>query len=319
MKVKLIINPKSGRIKRKMPPILKWNFKIVKNRFMAMFRRKTTPEESVEEVKKRCDEEKIQLDIEFTKYPKHATELARSARNKYDMVIVAGGDGTINEVINGIKKSKTTLAIIPFGSANVLALELGIPFNPEKAAELISKGKKISIDLGYAKTSQEGRYFSMMTGVGFDASVIDQISPKFKKKWGKFAYPIAGIKHLFKYKWHNINVKHKSHSLGYLVLISNCKYYAGEYQIADKANITDGFLDLVVINRRNFWQIIKIVSSLMIGKANKFLEGEYYHTKNAHVYCEQKMFVHVDGELIGTAPVKVKVVPKALNVMVRND
>ncbi len=246
MKAKLIINPKSGKTKRKMPPILKWTFKKWKKRLKDIPQPKTTTSEIIKEVKKRCDKERIKLDIELTKYPKHAMKLAKDAKNDYDLVIVAGGDGTVNEVINGIANSKTALAIIPFGSTNVLALELGIPFNVKKASELITNGKKIKMDLGYAKTNQESRYFSMMLSVGFDASLIKQINSKFKKRWGKWAYPLAGVKHLFKYKWQNIHVKHKTHSIGYFVIISNSKYYAGEYQIAHKASTPDDLLASVI-------------------------------------------------------------------------
>lgn len=313
----LIINPIAGKTKRKMPPILKWTFKKLNRRLEGISEPKTTAREIIREVRKKCDKKKIKLNIEFTKHPKHAMELAKDAKNKYDMVIVAGGDGTVNEVINGICNSKTTLAIIPFGSTNVLALELGIPFNVRKASALIANGKKIEIDLGYAKTNQESRYFSMMLGVGFDASLIKGITSKFKKKWGRLAYPLAGVKHLFTYKWHNIHVKHKFHSIGYFVIISNSKFYGGEYQIADKASPTDGLLDLVVINRKNWWNIIKIITSLSSGKLNKFLKGEYYQTKEAHIYSHKKMFVEIDGEVIGTVPVKVKIAPKALSVMVK--
>ena len=317
MKAILIINPKSGKTKRKMPPILKWTFKKLEKRIIGISKKKITARKIINEVKKICDKEKINLDIEFTKYPKHAIKLANDAKNKYDIVIVAGGDGTVNEVINGINGSKTTLAIIPFGSTNVLALELGIPFDVKEASQLITKGKKIKIDLGYAKTSQGSRYFSMMLSVGFDASLIKQIDSKFKKRWGRFAYPIAGIKHIVKYKWQSIHVKHKSNSAGYFVVVSNSKSYGGEYQIADKASTTDGLLDLVIINRKNLWKIIKLVSSTSSGKVNKFVKGEYYQIKEAHIYSRHKMFVEVDGESIGTLPVNVKVVPKGLSIMVK--
>jgi len=317
MKAMLIINPTAGKnIKRKLPPILKWTFKRLKKRAEGISIPKTTVRKIINEVKRKCDAEKIKLDIEFTKYPKHAIKLAKDAINKYDMVIAAGGDGTVNEVINGLSKSKTTLVIIPFGSTNVLASELGIPFDVKKAAELIMNGKKKEIDLGYAKTNQEKRYFSMMLDVGFAPSLIKRISPKFKKKWARLAYPLAGIKNLFKYKWYNIHIKHKIHSIGYYVIISNSKNYGGEYQIADKASTTDGLLDLVIIDRKNWWKIVRIISSIASGKVNRFLKGEYYQIKEAHIYSRQKMFVQVDGELIGTLPVNVKVAPKALNVMV---
>jgi len=317
MQAILIINPKSGQTKRKMPPILKWTFKKLEKRAADVFEPKTTAEEIIEEVKNICIKENIKLNIEFTKHPKHAIELARGAKNKYDMVIVAGGDGTVNEVINGIIDSKTTLVIIPFGSTNVLALELGIPFNTKEAAELISHGKRLNIDLGYAKTNEEVRYFTMMVGVGFVPKLIEGTSLEVKKRWRNMAYVLSGIRQLLTYKWYNIHVEHKSHSVGYFVIVSNSKDYAGEYQIAEKASITDGFLDLVVINRKSWWQIIKFFSSILSGKSNTFLRGEYYQIKEAHIYSRHKMLVQVDGELIGTVPLDVKVIPKALTVMVK--
>jgi diacylglycerol kinase (ATP) len=317
MKAILIINPKSGETKRKMPPILKWTFKKLEKRVIEVFVPETTAAEIIEEVRKSCIKENIKLDIEFTKHPKHAMELAKDAKNKYDMVIVAGGDGTVNEVINGIIDSKITLAIIPFGSTNVLALELGIPFNTKEASELIAHGKRLKIDLGYAKTNKEARYFAMMVDVGFVPKLIEGTNLKVKKKWGNLAYLLSGIRLLLTYKWYNIHVEHKSHSVGYFVIVSNSKDYAGEYQIVDKASITDGLLDLVVINRKSWWKILKFISSVSSGRSNTFLRGEYYQIKEAHIYSRHKVLVQVDGELIGTTPVDVKVVPKALTVMVK--
>jgi YegS/Rv2252/BmrU family lipid kinase len=317
VKVLLIINPTAGKnVKRKMPPILKWTFKRLRKRVGVIAMQKTTPQHVIRAVGRACFKAKIKLTIEFTKYPRHATKLAKAAIGRYDMVIVAGGDGTVNEAINGIARTKMPLVIIPFGSTNVIASELGIPFDLKKATALIAIGKPKLIDLGYARTSEGGRYFSMMLGVGFTPSLIKNISRKFKKKWKRLAYPLAGIKNLFNYTWYNIHVDHKKKSVGYFIVISNSKNYGGEYQIADKASITDGLLDLVVIDRQNWWKLTKIISSIASGKSNKFLRGEYFQIKKAHVYSRHKMGVQVDGEVIGTLPVNVKVVPKGLNVMV---
>jgi diacylglycerol kinase (ATP) len=317
MKAILIINPRSGNTKRKMPPLLKWTFKKFEKAVISVSEPIITAEEIIQEVVKSCDKEKIKLDVEFTKHPNHATEMAKDAKNKYDMVIVAGGDGTVNEVINGIIDSKIPLVIIPFGSTNVLALELGIPFSASKASELITHGKKLKIDLGYAKTNEKARYFSMMVDVGFVPKLIEGINLEVKKRWGNIAYLLSGIRQLLTYKWYNIHVEHKSHSVGYYVIVSNSKDYAGEYQIADKASLTDGLLDLVVINRKSRWKTIKFISSVSTGESNKFLRGEYYQVKEAHIYSRHKMLVQVDGELLGTTPVDVKVVPKSLTVMVK--
>ena len=315
MKAILIINPSSGKMKREMPPILRWTLKKLERRLSGLFKPKITEDDVIEEVKNKCEEAKIKLDIEFTKYPKHATKLAEAAKDKYDLIIAAGGDGTINEVINGMAESKATLIIIPFGSTNVLARELGVPDDPKMAAELITKGKKIKMDLGYAKTSKESRYFSMMLSVGPFAQVIKDTTPEFKKRWGKFAYPFRLIKLLFRYKWHKIYVKHKVESTGYFVIMANIKYYGGEYEIADKANIRDGLLDLVIINRKNPWDIIMLIFSFTSGKLNKFLRKEYFQLKEAEIYSHHNMQIQVDGEVLGMAPVRVEIIPKALNVI----
>ena len=303
-------------MKRKMPPVLRWTLIKLENRLSGLLKPKITEDDVIEEVKKKCDKAKIKLDIEFTKYPKHAIKLAEAAKDKYDLIIAAGGDGTINEVINGMAYSAATLVIIPFGSTNVLACELGVPSDPKMAAELITKGKKIKMDLGYAKTSKESRYFSMMLSVGPFAQVIKDTTPEFKKRWGKFAYPFKLIKLLFRYKWHKIYVKHKVESAGYFVIIANIKYYGGEYEIADKANIRDGLLDLVIINRRNPWDIIGLIFSIASGKLNRFFRKEYYQIKEAEIYSHNKMQIQVDGEVLGLAPVSVKIIPEALNVII---
>jgi len=162
-------------------------------------------------------------------------------------------------VINGIANSETTLAIIPFGTCNVLALELGIPINPIEAVQLITEGKKIKIDLGYAETKEGSRYFAITLGVGFEALVIKDATSKFRKRWGFLAYPIIGIKHLTAYTWNEIYVKHESTSIGYYMIIANSAYVCSEYQMANAASVTDGFLDLVIINRKDWWNMIKFL------------------------------------------------------------
>src|ERR1035437_8900301 len=223
MKAIFIINPSSGKIKRELPPILRWTLKKLERRLSGLFKPKITEDDIIEEVKNKCDEEKIKLDIEFTKYPKHATKLAEAAKDEYDLIIAAGGGGKINEVINGMAESKATL-----------------------------------------------------------------------------------VKLLFRYKWHKIYVKHKVESTGYFVIMANIKYYGGEYEIADKANIKDGLLDLVIINRKNPWDIIMLIFSFTSGKLNKFLKKEYYQTKEAEIYSHYNMQIQVDGEVLGMAPVRVE-------------
>jgi len=313
MRAKLIINPQAGKMKRTLPPILKLTFALLKTRLEGMFTARANVEDIIEAVTEECERANIKLDMEFTKYPKHAMKIAEDAKNKYDLLIVAGGDGTVNEVINGIANSSTTLAIIPFGTSNVLALELGIPSNTKEAAELITEGKRTKIDLGFAEMKEGSRFYAIVLAVGFDAALMENATSEFRNKWGIFAEPIMGI-NFVTCRWQKIRIEHTTNSIGYFVLIANSKFIGGGYQIANAANTKDGVLDLVIINRK-WWKVLPLLLSASIGKGNKFQHNEYYRIKAASVYGTPDLLVQVDGDIVGTTPVKVTIVPKALNVI----
>jgi len=315
MSAKLVINPKAGKMKRKLPPLLKLTSTLIKTRLKGMFTPRENVEDIIEAVTQECERANIKLDIEFTKYPKHAIKIAKDAKNKYDLLIVAGGDGTVNEVINGIANSKTTLAIIPFGTSNVLALELGIPFNAKEAAELITEGKQTKIDLGLVEMREGSRFYAIVLTVGFDAVVMRDATSEFRNRWGIFAEPIMGI-NLITCRWQEIRIEHTTHSIGYFVVIANSKFIGGGYQIANAASTQDGVLDLVIINRK-WWRVLPLLFLASIGKRNKFQQNEYYQITDACVYAKPELLVQVDGDIIGTTPVKVTIVPKALNVIAK--
>jgi diacylglycerol kinase (ATP) len=315
MRAKLIINPEAGRMKRTLPPILKLTFTLLKTRLKVLFAPRANVEDIIEAVTEECERANIKLDVEFTKYPKHAIKIAKDARNKYDLLVVAGGDGTVNEVINGIANSKTALVIIPFGTSNVLALELGIPFDAKEAAELITDGKRRRIDLGLVEMTEGSRFYAIVLAVGFDVALLRDATSEFRNRWGIFAEPIMGI-NFITCRWQKIRIEHTRSSIGYFVLIANSKFVGGGYQIANAANTEDGVLDLVIINRK-WWQVFPLLFSASIGKRNKFEQNEYYQIKDACVYSTPDLLVQVDGDIIGTTPVKVRIVPKALNVIAR--
>ncbi len=141
----------------------------------------------------------IKVDLKLTGGPGEATQIAaRAARNGSSDIIVAGGDGTINEAIQGLAGTKARLAIIPRGTANVLARELGLPLDDEQAAVVAAKGKSRKIYLGLAidETTNESRHFVLMAGIGLDASVVRRVQPSLKKRIGKGAFWISGLSHL---------------------------------------------------------------------------------------------------------------------------
>src|SRR5262249_23514137 len=130
---------------------------------------------SIQDVAARLESLGVEVDLQLTRGPGDATEIAsRAARNGNAEVIVAGGDGTINEAIQGLAGTDASLAIIPRGTGNVLARELGLPLDEEAAVAVVAKGNSRKIYLGLVtdETTNEGRYFVLMAGVGLDASVV---------------------------------------------------------------------------------------------------------------------------------------------------
>jgi diacylglycerol kinase (ATP) len=311
MRAKLIINANAGNSRGRMLPISEWIFK-----FSQFNRHRATAHEVIEAVKDECRRGKISLDVAFTEYQGHAIKIARGAKDNYDIIIVAGGDGTINEVINGMVNSRAVLAVIPFGTCNVFASEIGIPIDVKGAARLITRGKRMTIDLGYAKTRRMSRYYSLVLSVGLDALLVKKAALSIKKGGSSLTYIISGLEHLIRYKWHRICVRHESTtSVGYFAFVANSRFIGCKYQISDVASMTDGFLDLVVIDKKDIVSKLRMLSILSTGKLSDSVNREYSRVKAARITCSRRVPVQVDGEVIGTIPVSVRIVPKALNVI----
>src|SRR5690348_5709547 len=172
-KATLISNPKTGRYATRRRP--------------------------VQELAAQLESLGVKVDLQLTSGPGNATEIAsRASRNGTSDVIVAGGDGTINEAIQGLAGSKARLAIIPRGTANVLARELKLPLDDEQATLIAAQGKARRIHLGVATEEASGtsRLFALMAGIGLDASVVQRVQPQLKKRIGKGAFWISGLSHL---------------------------------------------------------------------------------------------------------------------------
>ena len=162
-----------------------------------------------------------------------ATNIARTESARFDIVVAAGGDGTINEVVNGIDPG-TPLAIIPMGTANIVAIEAGISNNSKAICAAINQGKT---KRAYVSTINNKK-FILMAGIGYDAKVVNNINPKLKKVFGKLIFALEGLKQFFKLKEFNITItsNNQTHHANW-VLITNAKYYAGPHSITKRTNI----------------------------------------------------------------------------------
>ncbi|MDO8642908.1 MAG: diacylglycerol kinase family lipid kinase [Candidatus Woesearchaeota archaeon] len=268
----------------------------------------------------------VSVDVVETNGPDDATKKAAAACATYATIVAAGGDGTINEVINGIvsgknkKKNKNKkqprLGIIPMGTENVLAQELGISLDPYKACERIIKGTAHAVDLGVARTSTKKRYFIIASGIGFDAHIANSIDPALKKLIGSTAYVLTGLRELFNYTPSNMRIKINGvECRGYFVIVGNAKLYGGGTMLTHKADMTDGLLDACILQSRDVFNFIKFLFGVAIQKHDYFENVVYAHTKKLSIESDKPVLVHVDCEILGTTPVEIQVCPKKLEII----
>ncbi|MDC0036704.1 diacylglycerol kinase family lipid kinase [bacterium] len=239
---------------------------------------------------------------------------AACSANDYDAIVVAGGDGTINRVIQGLVNSEIPLGIIPVGSINILAMELGIPFDVAEACKYIIKGKSRFMDLG----QMNGRYFACMVGVGLDAKIIKHTTADLKKYLGLLSFAVVACKKLLFHSFRPIHclIDHqKEVHRGYAMIISNSKYYAGNYVLSEKAVIEDGKLDIILLKDRGKRNFIRFVWHLAMGTLEFFDGIEQLQATHIEVCDESTHHIHVDAEYIGKHRAVISVLPQALTVL----
>ena len=236
-----------------------------------------------------------QVTLFETKKAGDATIIAKKQSKNFDIVAVAGGDGTIQEVINGIS-AKTILAIIPMGTANIIALEAGITKNINHLCKIILKGKIKKIHVPMINN----RRFVLMTGVGFDAFIVNNINNNVKKIFGKIIFFIETLKQFLILKKPNIQViANKKTFLGNWVLITNACHYAGPYQITKQTNIFNANLVGYIftnLTRMNFlYSLFLIIFFGDLSKSKKIItiKSDQFKIKgnnNVPVQCDGEIF-----------------------------
>ncbi len=261
----------------------------------------------------------IEYDYVITKRSGEATTLAKWAvKEKFDLIIAAGGDGTTNEVVNGIGDSQVTLGIIPIGTINILSKELNIPLTFNRALKLILSGKIESMDMGRVND----RYFVLMAGCGIDSYAIYRVNIKLKKFLGPLAYIISGIYSLWKYKPHKITINiddHRIDDFGYFVVAENVSTYGGKFKIAPYADVNDGLLDICIFKKTGVFDVFRYFIGIALKKHIDYPDVRYYQCKKIELTSEQNVLLHTDGELIGSTPAIITVLPKKLKVLVPKD
>ena len=226
-------------------------------------------------------------------------------------IVAAGGDGTINGVVNGIAGTGARLGVLPLGTMNVFAFELGIPSQLEAAWQVIEKGHARTIDLCRANES----HFVQLAGVGFDAEVVAHTTRESKQQLGPLSYILAAAQIAGRTPPPlHIETDHGTHE-GSFVLVGNGRCYGGPLQFFEDARLDDGKLDLLIFKKSGHLHIARYFGSALAGWHTLQDDVEYVQTSRAILHSDPPVRVEVDGELAGTSPVRFDIAPKALQVL----
>ncbi len=254
--------------------------------------------------------------IRATGGPGDAAALAaRAVAEGFRTIVAAGGDGTINEVVNGLAGSHATLGLLPVGTMNVFAAELGIPGNRlKKCWEIIRAGHTRQVDLARANS----HYFVQLAGIGFDAQAVAGVDRAAKKNFGPLSYIISAAKvaatppPLLRVKSDGVTRE------GSFVLVGNGRYYGGPIKVFTQAVIDDGKLDVLVFKSLSYLDIFRYIQHVFMGTHLTLPDVDYFQTSAlvvSSVSGEEVPF-EADGELVGYAPVSIHVGKECLHVLV---
>ena len=262
--------------------------------------------------------------LRLTQRPGEAETYARDAiRAGCDYVIAAGGDGTLNEVINGIATPDHVpgicVGIVPLGTANDFARSIGLPASVEDNIDILRARQTDPIDL-VRVTSDRTRYFVNVSAGGFSGLVDEKLTPEIKSTWGPLAYlrsAAAALPELHAYHTTIVfdDVERLMIQL-YNVIIANGQFVAGGLPIAREADLRDGLLDVVLVPRRPPAKMVLLAAEMLLGNHLSSNAVIFRRAKKISVRSQPGMWFNVDGELVGNEPVIFQIVPRGLEFVI---
>jgi diacylglycerol kinase (ATP) len=269
----------------------------------------------------------IEAELAETKGPGDATEIAhRATIERRQLVIACGGDGTLNEVVNGLaghsNGHRVPLALLPAGTANIFAKELTLPWDIPSAARRLIRGNVVDIALGLATPVNEPakqKYFLSVAGAGPDGMIVYSIDLELKARLGILAYWWQGAREVFRYKFPHFRVTIGGRSEdSSLVVVGRTKHYGGPFKITTLADLYENKFEVMTLSTRSGFRYLSYLPTLWMEKL-RGTRGVFFSKTDA-VLCEplddNPVYAQVDGEPLGRLPVEFKIVPAALKVLV---
>jgi len=270
----------------------------------------------------------LSFDFQYTEGVGHAIELARAAASDgYQFLVAVGGDGTVNEVANGILYStgatRTALGIISTGTGSDFVRSVGIPRDFPGACSALTSSKRLAIDVGVVECQSKGqtlrRFFVNAAGVGFDAAVVEQTERLPKYFGGTIPYLAGVIRTLFSYKNKPVVLNVASEVVTGRVLnvvAANGGYLGGGMHVAPQAELTDSLLDVVIVGDVGKFELLKELPTVYKGTHINHPKVKVKKAKHISIESPERMLVYADGELLGESPASFWVMPAALSIVV---
>ncbi len=271
----------------------------------------------IEEIKDLFKSRNDEYIIEITEFPGHATHIAKRYSEVRDLIIYSvGGDGTLNEVLNGIDVNSNSLGIIPAGSGNDFFRSISGISEKNILARTIN-GKEQYFDLGTVNDI----FFLNVASVGIDAEVV-QNSEKFKKIPfipGLFAYIMGIFFTVFKFRSSNLKINIDGNEFlrrTLLLAVANGKYYGGGMKLAPRADLQDGYFDIYHVDNLSPLKILLLFPKLIKGTHENLKEVSYFKGKNVRILSDNDISLNIDGEILKTSKINFEIIPKAVKIIV---
>ena len=249
-----------------------------------------------------------------TNHPRDLPDTIRHYQNLVELVIIGGGDGTLNAAIEGLIETQLPLGILPMGTANDLARTLGISTSLSAACQVIASGKVRRIDLGWVN----GKHFFNVASLGLSVQITEGLTKEVKQRWGVFAYAFTALQALWSARPFRaeIRVNHQSFYVKTIqIAIGNGRYYGGGMTIAEDAKIDDRRLDLYSLETKHWWEIIALLPAMRQGNYATLPNVRTCEAQEIEVYTSKRRPINTDGEITTHTPAKFRVIPKALAVI----
>jgi YegS/Rv2252/BmrU family lipid kinase len=256
----------------------------------------------------------LQAVVRMTSAAGDARTMARDAvAEGFRTIVAAGGDGTVNEVANGLAGLGVSFGILPIGTMNVCSTELGIPQNNLRAAwDVIESGHLRKLDLLLANQS----YFVQLAGIGLDAEVVRQTTPESKKSLGPVSYLLT-LAQIAAVSPPSVIIEPEDSGRreGSFVLVGNGRLYGGPFVLFKDARPDDGLLDVLVFKNQSHWDVVRYFQAIAFGSHASLPDVEYFQTRSMTVHSEAHVPVELDGELADVLPCKFAISPHKFPVL----